>query len=271
MNSDTLSLQNDSEEIKQNNPEQIKSDFYTFRTERRQKIITIDRIIRDNNEFNDSELDVLFRGFIVLIYAFWEGNYKELQNIFFEFFKYEKIKKLPHNIQHNVILELSLDKPTKNSKFGEIKDYLKFKNIYDNIVQNLEKTISDFEKVNLRYIFDESSNNPDYNKLKLLLGKVHLNLDNLIYAFSQNNNFPENFKERLSFLIFSRNSIAHGQENSNEYSTYQATIKANFFNNESIDINTISEFLLDTSFYIDVLYKIILEAFLDKYGNIGNK
>ena len=68
MTSDSLVLKNNIEELELN--------FNSFRNERRQKIITMDRIITDNTEFEDSELDVLFRGFIVLIYAYWEGNYK---------------------------------------------------------------------------------------------------------------------------------------------------------------------------------------------------
>lgn len=256
MTSDSLVLKNNIEELELN--------FNSFRNERRQKIITMDRIITDNTEFEDSELDVLFRGFIVLIYAYWEGNYKEIQDIFYNFLSRKKISNLPHQIKTPVLIELSTNSSIRNKNLSEFSDYKQLESIYNDMKSNLDKKILDFD-IDLRHKFYENSNNPSYIKLETFLSKFHINLNKLVKRLCDDTSLSSNFKCKLEFIILSRNDIAHGRENIGLHKTYQEIIAEKFLGNRPSTPYNITTFLSEIAFEIDLLYKTIFEELLNKY------
>lgn len=256
MSSDSLVLEN--------NVEQLELNFNSFRNKRRQKIITMDRIITDNAEFEDSELDVLFRGFIVLIYAYWEGNYKELQDIFYSFLSSKKISNLPHQIKTPVLIELSTNSSSRSKNLAEFNDYKQLETIYNHIKNNLDKKILDFD-CDLRHKFYENSNNPNYTKLEKFLSKFNISLNKLVKRLCDDTSISSDFKDKLEFIIFSRNDIAHGRENIGLHKTYQEIISEKFLNNKPSTPYDITNFLSEIAFEIDLLYKTILEELLNKY------
>lgn len=244
-------------------------NFEEFRTERRSKIITMDTILRNNEDFKENEIDVILRGFIVLIYAFWEGNYKQIQENFYEIIKNEKIKNLPFTIKNKVLLELSGDHKFVNSKVKEISDYRKFTEVTSIMKESEEKRAFEFEK-RIDHHFKEFSNNPKIHNLENLLAKYQMNLDKIIKKLIEINALPEDFSNRLDFIIHSRNSIAHGVENLEDTQGYKDCIINQFLvennsPNREIGIIDVSDFLRDLTFYIDVLYKEIYTRFENKY------
>ena len=242
------------------------NQFDRYRFEKRSKINTMDSIIRNNTELTESEEDVLLRGYIVLIYAFWEGSYKKLAHSFYNFFKDRKINELPHNIKNKVIIELATERSDKNMKINEISDYRKFLKINEKINDNLEKKLSECEGHDKteRY-FKEETGNPNYNKLDVLLKKYYISLDKLIEELISENNMQSNFKEVLEFLVSARNSIAHGNENEDMHDGYKNYIVNKFLNGNKKGINDVSDFLRDTVFYLDLIFITIIDKFKDTY------
>lgn len=243
-------------------------NFEEFRTERRSKIITMDTILRNNDEFKENEIDVILRGFIVLIYAFWEGNYKQIQENFYEIIKNEKIGNLPFLIKNKVLLDLSGDNKFINSKIKEITDYRKFTDATSAMKEAEEKKASQIEK-RIDHHFKEFSNNPKIMDLEKLMKKYQLNLNKIIKKLIEENSLPEDFSERLDFIIHSRNSIAHGVENLGDLQGYKECIINQFLDKDNsqrnISIIDVSDFLRDTTFFIDILYKEIYSSFKNKY------
>ena len=242
------------------------NEFDKYRFEKRSKISTMDSIIRNNTDLTDSEEDVLLRGYIVLIYAFWEGSYKKLANSFFNFFKYRKINELPHTIKNQVIIELSTEKSDKNIKINEVNDYRKFLKINEKININLEKKLLECEGYDkTEKYFKEETGNPNYSKLDILLKKYCISLDKLISELISENNMPNNFKDVLEFIVSARNSIAHGDESRDMHDGYKNYIVNKFLNNNEKGIIDASDFLRETVFYLNMLFITIIDKFKDKY------
>ncbi|AIY83873.1 hypothetical protein U729_2626 [Clostridium baratii str. Sullivan] len=243
-----------------------KENFQKFRTERRNKIITMDTIIRNNDDLKEGEKDVLLRGFIVLIYAFWEGNYKEIQKLFFCILKEKKIKELPHKIKNKVLIELATNQRERNKKISEIEDCKQIDEINSKIIMALESKLSDYSQCDrLCHHFKENSNNPNYTILTNMLSKYNITLKKLIKQMIEEYSIPDNFEDRLNFIIKSRNNIAHGVEN---ISDYEEMIISNFIRKEDATIIDVSDFLNETTFYIDLLYNEIFSEFENKYMHI---
>lgn len=252
--------------------EKIFTDFDNYRMEKRRKISIMDSIIRNNDEFKDSEIDVLFRGYIILIYAFWEGSYKEIQKVFFLSLKQYSINDLPHTLKNTIVLDLSIEKREKSLKIGEITDYKTIKKIDSSIDEVLKKKLSEFDKdKNLEKHFKEQSNNPNYSKLEQLLKKYNLSLNNILKRLISEGSIPENFKEYLDFIIKSRNSIAHGMDRLDGHDNYERYINSKFLNCDKFITEKVSDFLRDITFYMDVLYNEIIREFKDKYMHVDEK
>lgn len=243
--------------------------FDAYRMEKRSKISIMDSIIRNNNELTDSEIDVLLRGYIVLIYAFWEGSYKKLSQVFYEFFKENEINKLPYGIKNSVLLELSTNRKDKKCKLEEIRDYRKIIDINNNIREYLDKILNKCPNFELtQKFFKEETGNPNLDKLKDFMNKYQISIDKLIYNLIIDKNFCDDFRKRLDFIITARNNIAHGNENERMHDGYQKYIIKNFMNNERDSIEDISIFLTETVFYIDLVFITCCNAFKDKYMHI---
>ena len=242
-------------------------NFERFRRDRRNKITVMDTIIRNNDEFKEGEKDVLLRGFIVLIYAFWEGNYKKIQDIFFEILKEKKLSELPHKIKNRVIIDLVTTKKERNKKIVEIEDYNQITGIHSKITDALEKNLSSYEECNkLKQHFRENSNNPSFLILENMLSKYNMSLRRIVNELIQEEAISEDFEKRLEFIIGSRNSIAHGAENDLEnFNDYEEVIISKFISKDEPTIIDVSSFLNETAFYIDLLYNQIYNEFLNKY------
>lgn len=243
------------------------AEFREYQLEKRAKISTMDTIIRNNDDFKESEIDVLLRGYIVLIYAFWEGSYKKIGELFFEVFKEKLVTELPHEIKNSVIIELSTSKNDRKQKIGEISNYNKFISINDNITNVLNKKLlecSDYERTK-RY-FKSQSNNPDYDKLTSFLKKYNISLKKIIQDLVDEGDFPTNFKQQLDFIVQSRNNIAHGSENLKGHNTYKNYIISNFLSERpNVQVEDVGNFLNNSSYYIYVLFGRTLEEFKKLY------
>lgn len=244
-------------------------EFQRFRTDRRNKITIMDTIIRNGEDLKSGEKDVLLRGFIVLIYAFWEGNYKKIQNIFFDVLKNKKLKELPHKIKNKVIIDLATTSNEKNKKIVEISDYNQIISINTKINESLDKELTYYSQCeNLKHHFRKNSNNPSYEILDEMLSKYNISLRKIISSLIEDGSIGENFKERLEFIIKSRNDIAHGAEIESEY---EELIISRFINKENPSIIDVSDFLNETTFYIDLLYNEILNEFFNTYMHMEEK
>lgn len=240
--------------------------FDDYKMEKRSKISTMDTIIRNNEEFKENEIDVLFRGYIVLIYAFWEGVYKKIGDLFYEFFAVREIQELPHGLKNSVIIELSTDNKEKQSKIGDLVDYRKIVHINEKITDLINKKICECENYDkVKTHFKEQTNNPNYDKLEKFLKKYGISLRKIVEELIEERTIPEDFKKRLDFVVRSRNNIAHGNENLGNHDNYKDYICENFFEGNDISTSEISEFLRETTFYIDTLYRSIVEVFKNKY------
>lgn len=247
-----------------------ENNFERYRTDRRSRLSAMDTIIRNNEDFKESEKDVLIRGFIVLIYAFWEGNYKELQKVFFEDLKEKKIKDLPNSIKDKVIINLSSKSKQKDGKPNiqiiEVSQYKQLIEISSMIDRNLELSILETNKEEvLKKYFMEGSGNPDYDKLNGLLKKYDLSLRSITRKLKEYDFIKDDLKDRIKFIVKARNNIAHGFEDIGEYKTYEEFINDEFIKKEESTIVDVSNFLIETAFYIDLLYKEIYECFINKY------
>ncbi|MBV4426389.1 HEPN domain-containing protein [Clostridium tyrobutyricum] len=247
------------------------SDFEKYRISKRVKISTMDSIIRNNIEdFSRNEIDVLFRGYIVLIYAFWEGSYKMLITTLYNFCRNLKIRNLPFNIRNPVVINLATYRKNTNYKISEIKDYNYIIEINDDIQSFLNKRLNSclqdpkLEK-NIMQCFKVDSNNPNYNIFTKFLSKYSLSLNKIITNCIEDNLIPNNFKEILDFIISARNSIAHGYEHLDQYIDYRDYIESKFLNIDKKNTEGVSDFLRDSTFYMNILYSQIVQAFKDRY------
>ena len=72
----------------------LKDEFLSFVSKKREKINYMHQVIvkAQNEELLKSiQLDVLLRGYIVLIYVLWESAFKTLDEYFFEILKEKKV------------------------------------------------------------------------------------------------------------------------------------------------------------------------------------
>lgn len=242
------------------------TEFDKYKFDKRSRIITMDTIIRTNDNIKENELDVLLRGYIVLIYAFWEGNYKKLQDIFFEFFSNKKVSELPKHIKDKLVIDFSINKSEKKYTLLDLSGYDRIREINNKIEEILSSNLNECDNYHKKKIyFYEDSNNPKYDKLKKLLLKYSMFLDKIVNSLITDNNLSSDFKVRLEFIIEARNSIAHGSETLGPHNGYKEYIENKFFDGETNSIEDISKFLSNIAFEIDMLFRSIIDEFKEKY------
>ena len=241
-------------------------EFEQYKFNKRTRITTMDTILRNNDEFKESEIDVLLRGYIVLIYAFWEGNYKKLQDTFFEFFSQKKVSQVPEHIKKILVIDLSISRNEKKYTLLQLRSFTRIKEINDIIDNILDLKLSECSKYSeIKGYFYEFSNNPNYDKLKKLLSKYSMFLDKIVNSLKLDNSLSNNFKQILEFIIDSRNAIAHGSETLGRHNGYKEYIQERFFDGQDKTVEEISGFLRDISFNIDVLFTSIVDEFKYMY------
>lgn len=218
-------------------------EYINLLSEKKERINYMHQVIKkivEDSGATKPQLDVLMRGYIILIYSLWESAYKDLSFYFFYELSEMTIESLPFKLKDKIlcfklekIKEKKLtthrclecvNKEINNIKITKVKDY---------------KNITNF--------FSEHSNNPDLESLLKLLS---------LYAFKIE--ISDESRKQIEFIIKSRNDIAHSGkiiENYNEY------IISNFGTSKlEIDI------LQDITLNIFILYKSVIDNFRKKYS-----
>lgn len=232
-----------------------KTEFLDNLSEKREKINFMHQVIskmREEKTINNSQLDVLLRGYIILIYVLWESGFRNLSEYFFSFFENKdiKVENLPHNLKNEILCSLLLEfqkKEIKNFKCME-----KVKISFDNLNNsNLKKNS------NLKNFFQSNSNNPKIELLTKFLNK---------FAFSVE--ITDKEKTEIEYIIVSRNDIAHSAGTVKNFTTNIKEFLDKFkekFPDESIPKTDI-DFLQDITLDIFKIFKEITDSFEKKYA-----
>lgn len=216
-----------------------KNTYIENLSKRRERINYMHQIIRKVKEdqiCNPLQLDVLLRGYIVLIYSLWESAFKDLHLFFYDSFKEKKVKELPHKIKNKILCN-KLEK-AQNKK---IKTYHCFEVLKKEYIDLLETKVKDINTIYFNYL----TNNPDLNMLDDFLS---------FYAFKVL--VEEDIKEKIKYIILSRNDIAHSGKQINNF---KDDIKNNFSYEEEID------FLQEVTLEIFNIFNNIINKFEEKY------
>ena len=231
----------------------LKDEFLSFVSKKREKINYMHQVIvkAQNEELLKSiQLDVLLRGYIVLIYVLWESAFKTLDEYFFEILKEKKVEELPYNLKNEILCSLLRDIQKK-----EIKSFKCMENAkkdFDNLI-NLELD----KDLKLKEYFQCKTNNPTVDKLEDYLSK---------FAFSVPIS-PKLMKE-IEYIVYSRNDIAHSGRYIENYSkslkSFLDEISKSFPNEvqSKNEIDLLQEITLD----IYILFENITNVFEEKYA-----
>lgn len=195
--------------------------------------------VKEDEVCNRLQLDVLLRGYIVLIYSLWESAYKDLHLFFHNALKEKKVNELPHNIKNRILCD-RLEK----AKNKEIKTYRCFERLRKEYCDLLEVTVKDIDK---KY-FNHLTNNPNLDILNEFLS---------FYAFKIL--VEEEVEEKIKYIISARNDIAHSGK---EINNFKDDIKKRFNREEEID------FLQEVTFEIFKIFNTIINKFEEKYLDI---
>ncbi|SYZ79269.1 MAE_28990/MAE_18760 family HEPN-like nuclease [Trichococcus shcherbakoviae] len=254
---------------------QSERDFTNYRTEKREEISTMARIIDSMpEEFTEREKDLLLRSFIVLVYAYWESCYHRVQEVVFEKYQDSSIKNLPFAIKNKVYLYFALDKAgTNGSKtIREIDNYSVFQKISSGILETEDKKLSEHVNQTIKASVLNKSGNPTFQQLNNFMHCFNINMDKVV-----NNNINEGylapyFIDFLDFIIKQRNAIAH----KNEKIQYTEKIFNTYF--ECIDHVTLvysekyqiqidftaPDFIKEMLFQIDRVFTFLIESVDEK-------
>lgn len=217
-----------------------KDIFISSLSRKRERINYMHQIIRKIKEdkiYNDLQLDVLLRGYIVLIYSMWESAFKDLHLYFYNSLKSKKVKELPYNIKNKILCE-KLENAKKSHR--EIKSYRCIEKLKYEHDQLKETFVENMDKKYFNYL----TNNPNIKILKEFLS---------FYSFSIS--LEEETINKIQYIIEARNDIAHTGGSINNF---QNDIKDKFEYEEEID------FLQDISLEIFSIFNEIINKFEEK-------
>lgn len=208
-------------------------------SKRRERINYMHQIIKKVKEdqiCNPLQLDVLLRGYIVLIYSLWESAFKDLHLFFYNSFKEKKVNELPHKIKNKILCN-KLEK-AQNKK---IKTFYCFEVLKKEYVDLLETKVKDIDITYFNYF----TNNPNLDMLDDFLS---------FYAFKVL--IKEEIKNKIEYIILARNDIAHSGK---QISNFKDDIKDKFSYEEEID------FLQEATLEIFNIFNNIINKFEEKY------
>ena len=231
----------------------LKDEFLSFVSKKREKINFMRQVIKnsqDEEKLKPMQLDVLLRGYIVLIYVLWESAFKTLHEYFFEILKEKKVEKLPYNLKNEILCSLLI-----NIQKNEIKNFRcmeKAKKDFDELINSIVN-----EKPELKEYFQCKTNNPTIDKLEGFLSK---------FAFSVP--ISPKLKKEIEYIIYSRNDIAHSGRHVENYSESLKSLLdeiSEIFPNEVKSKNEI-DLLQEITLDIYVLFYDITNIFEKKYA-----
>lgn len=184
----------------------MNKDLYIqMLTEKKEKIDYMHQVIKKSlldNYISSIQYEVLLRGYIVLIYSFWEAGYKSLPEFFFKRFEFKKMNILPAKLKNKIydhkILSYKLGSGSNHKiiqeKYEEFQN-LKNSRVYEIFEERLE-------------LFGELSNNPKIKHLKKVQELYHMGI-----------RVDKELENKINFIIESRNDIAHAGARVENYFT----------------------------------------------------
>lgn len=215
-----------------------KGSYLNNISEKRERINYMHQIIRKVKEdkiCSALQLDVLLRGYIVLIYSMWESAFKDLHYYFYDSLKEKTVQDLPFRIKNKILCEC-----LEKAQDKEIKSHLCIENLkrkYDALKLTCVKDID------IKY-FNYFTNNPNIKMLK----------DFMAY-YSFKTILSEEVEKKVEYIIQARNDIAHSGKIINNL---QNDIKNAFNCEEEID------FLQTVTLDIFVIFNNIVNTFEEK-------
>lgn len=239
--------------------------LHKYQFDKRIRITSLNKIIYSYHQDNTSitDLDVLLRGSLILIYAFWEGNYHFLEEEFYNFFLDKRISDLPSKIQDSILFSLAKD--NQGSPISKINSYksivdidLKLKNSMDKIAKSLQPKPESFKQ-----FFGIPSMNPKYEVLRKFCEKYDVDFKGILQTLKADDMISKNFEKNLECIISCRNKIAHGDEKLINASNYME-----YIDNSLVDVNTkeigdIISFLNKFTADINTVYLEIMNSWIE--------
>lgn len=220
-------------------------EYYDFMERKREKIHYMHTIIK-NNIYKDYEIDILLRGYIILIYSFWESSYNNLWEVFYYFLSKVKTADLPFRIRNEILLNKIVNIRKFDQKINELKTFNYITKANKGIESALNKVVDDINDT--EECFKKSSNNPNIEILCdfLKLYNMKLETEDLI-------------KRKIGFLVEARNDIAHRGETEKDY---KLEIQSKFNDIKKSEIDILQDITLD----ISELFRTVIFEFKKKYS-----
>lgn len=216
-----------------------KETYLNSISEKRERINYMHQIIKKVKEdeiCSELQLDVLLRGYIVLIYSMWESAFKDLHHYFYNSLKEKTVQELPFKIKNKILCEC-----LEKARIKEVKNHTcieRLKTQYDLLKSSYVRDID------IKY-FNYFTNNPNIEILKEFIA---------YYSFKIM--LSEENEKRVEYIIKARNDIAHSGKKINNL---QNDIKSAFNCKEEID------FLQDVTLDIFVIFNNIINTFEEKF------
>lgn len=252
-----------------------ETDFSNYRTEKREEIQTMARIIQTlPEEFTNREKDLLLRSFIVLTYAYWESCYHRVQNVVFEKYNDALIKNLPFAIKNKLYLGFAKDKAgsSKSKLIRDVDNYQVFQSITEGIGNNENTLLSDHNNELIERSISDRRGNPTFDDLTKFMRNFDVRLDKVVERNVSEGLLIPYFLDFLSFIITQRNAIAH----KNEKIQYKEQSFNTYFECIEVVINDYSTeykkkiaydsagLVKEMLFQIDKLFTILIETVEEK-------
>lgn len=231
----------------------LKDEFLSFVSKKREKINFMRQVIKnsqDEEKLKPMQLDVLLRGYIVLIYVLWESAFKTLHEYFFEILKEKKVEELPYNLKNEILCSLLI-----SIQKNEIKSFRcmeKAKKDFDDLINLIVN-----EKPQLKEYFQCKTNNPTIDKLKEFLSKFAISVP-----------ISAKLKEEIEYIIYSRNDIAHSGKYVENYSESLKKLLDRISESFPDEVESKNEMDLLQEITLDVyiLFENITNVFEERYA-----
>lgn len=227
-------------------------EYFQFVSDKKTQINYMHQVIKKGIEGENHtkvQYEVLLRGYIVLIYSFWEGAYKSLPSYFFEKLKEIKVESLPYRLKDKIIKQ-----KINNKKAEEMKSH-RWLEVLNRDVNLLKNTACGNHSTMIEF-FKNNSNNPKTSDLIDLLVLYHFTVP-----------IEEDLRKEIDFIIQSRNDIAHSGMVVRDYHLkIFEEFNMNLVESEEIQRNEAVNKLQRILNNIFVLYKDIADKFQEKYS-----
>ena len=192
-----------------------KQEYLDLLTDKKERINHMHQVInkmKENGELSitNRQYEVLIRGYIVLIYSFWESSFTSLGKCLITIYNDIKLEDFTFKMKDKIFIKYLKEKS------NHIGNHNWLESNYNSYQVLLSKTL---KETNFEYHFYSNSNNPKLCDLESFLGLFHKRIS-----------ISENTEKLISYIINSRNDIAHSGSLTQDY---ELDIKINF--NATID------------------------------------